>query len=205
MSKQKPLSKEEKKKRMKDLFNERKCAFLLKDLEKIAPKEKGIVVKTVEEVVKEMVDDSLIHTEKIGTSVYFWAFPSEDIMNKRVEYEKTKKLLEDAKKHLEEITISNEKLKKERSVDHDRESKLEEYEYLKQRQTEFKQQIETYADNDPEIIEKLEIQCKKSKEAVNRWTDNIYALQSYAKNKLSLPEKEINKGLNIPADLDYLE
>ena len=41
MSKKRGLSVEEKRKRMLDLFYEKKDFFLLKELEKIAPKEKG--------------------------------------------------------------------------------------------------------------------------------------------------------------------
>lgn len=53
----------------KDFFN-------LKELEKIAPKEKGIISQSVKEVVQSLVDDGLVDTDKIGSSVYFWAFPS---------------------------------------------------------------------------------------------------------------------------------
>ncbi len=34
------------------------------------------VSQSVKEVLQSLVDDSLVDTEKIGTSVYFWAFPS---------------------------------------------------------------------------------------------------------------------------------
>lgn len=44
-------------------------------MEKIAPKEKGIIAQSVKDVVQNLVDDGLIDTDKIGTSVYFWAFP----------------------------------------------------------------------------------------------------------------------------------
>lgn len=45
------------------------------ELEKIAPKEKGIIMQSVKEVVQSLVDDSLVDTDKIGTSVYFWSYP----------------------------------------------------------------------------------------------------------------------------------
>lgn len=48
----------------------------MKELEKIAPKEKGITSMSVKEVVQSLVDDALVDTEKIGTSIYFWSFPS---------------------------------------------------------------------------------------------------------------------------------
>ena len=43
---------------------------------KIAPKMKGITSMSVKDVVTSLVDDGLVDTEKIGTSVYFWALPS---------------------------------------------------------------------------------------------------------------------------------
>jgi len=44
-------------------------------LEKIAPKEKQIIVQSVKDVIQNLVDDGLVDTDKIGTSVYFWSFP----------------------------------------------------------------------------------------------------------------------------------
>lgn len=48
----------------------------LKDLEKIAPKEKSIPMQTVKDVLNSLVSDDMVDTDKIGTSVYFWSFPS---------------------------------------------------------------------------------------------------------------------------------
>ena len=31
---------------------------------------------SVKEVVQSLVDDNLVDTDKIGTSIYFWAYPS---------------------------------------------------------------------------------------------------------------------------------
>ena len=71
----KGLSLEEKRKKMMEIFYETKDVFLLKDLEKIAPKSKGITPMSVKDVVTSLVDDGLVDSEKIGTSIYFWAFP----------------------------------------------------------------------------------------------------------------------------------
>lgn len=48
--------------------------LLRKELEKIAPTEKGIIANSVKDVLQSLVDDGLVDTDKIGTSVYFWAF-----------------------------------------------------------------------------------------------------------------------------------
>ena len=55
--------------------------FQLKDLEKLCPKEKGITSQSVKEVLQSLVDDSMVDTDKIGTSIYFWAFPSKASQN----------------------------------------------------------------------------------------------------------------------------
>ncbi|KAL2305002.1 hypothetical protein Nmel_006971 [Mimus melanotis] len=76
MSKKKGLNVEEKRARMMELFFETKDVFQLKDLEKIAPKEKGITLMSVKEILQTLVDDGMVDTDRIGTSNYFWAFPS---------------------------------------------------------------------------------------------------------------------------------
>lgn len=75
MSKRKGVSLDEKRTRMLQIFYEKREFFTLKELETIAPKEKGIVVQSVKDIVQALVDDGLVRTDKIGTSVYFWAFP----------------------------------------------------------------------------------------------------------------------------------
>lgn len=83
MSKKRGLSLEDKRKGMMEIFYEKKDFFQLKELEKIAPKEKGIVQGSVKDVVQSLVDDGMIDTDKIGTSVYFWAFPSKAANTKK--------------------------------------------------------------------------------------------------------------------------
>ena len=43
----------------------------MQDIEKLAPK-KGVIQQSVKEVVQALVDDDLVHQEKIGASNYFW-------------------------------------------------------------------------------------------------------------------------------------
>jgi len=48
-------------------------------------------------------------------------------------------------------------------------------------------------------------ETKVSKEAANRWTDNLFTLKSWLKKKFPVPENQINKQFGIPEDLDYIE
>ncbi|MEJ1275528.1 hypothetical protein NN561_006425 [Cricetulus griseus] len=59
---------------MMEIFFETKDVFQLKDLEKLASKEKGITAMSVKVVLQSLVDDGMIDCERIGTSNYYWAF-----------------------------------------------------------------------------------------------------------------------------------
>lgn len=58
------------------IFQTSKEPWLLKDLEKTASKEHGVVLQSVKDIVDSLVSDGLVNCEKIGTSNYFWSFPS---------------------------------------------------------------------------------------------------------------------------------
>ena len=81
MSKRKGLSFEEKRTRMLSLFHETTDFFTLKELEKVASKQKGIVSQSVKEVVDSLTSDNLVQVDKIGTSNYFWSFPSTALLH----------------------------------------------------------------------------------------------------------------------------
>lgn len=50
--------------------------FQLKEVERLCSKEKGINSMSVKDVLMSLVHDGMVDTEKIGTCVYFWAFPN---------------------------------------------------------------------------------------------------------------------------------
>ncbi|ELP85122.1 meiotic coiled-coil protein, putative [Entamoeba invadens IP1] len=202
----KAVSKEEKLRRMKELLEDKKDVFLLKELEVVASKEKGIVAKTVEEVVKELVGDGKIMTDKIGSSNFFWAFPSASIVERRTECENLQTKIDETKDKTQKVKEENEALKKERKGDDDRGTNIKQLEQLKQKREELTTTIKTQQENDPEVIEKLTNDCTKAKEAANRWTDAIFNVQSYAKSKaVGAEPTELNKALGIPNELDYID
>ena len=48
-------------------------------------------------------------------------------------------------------------------------------------------------------------EIEESKEAANKWTDNLFQLKSWIKKKFPIDEKQIDKQFGIPEDLDYIE
>merc|ERR1712038_2174597 len=81
-----------------EIFFETKDVYLLKDLEKVAPKMKGITSMSVKDVLTSLVDDGLVDTEKIGTSVYFWAFPSKASQNRKRKIDTLNEQVEEVKR-----------------------------------------------------------------------------------------------------------
>ena len=52
----------------------------MKQLESICSKKKGIVSQTVKDIAQGLVSDDLVKSDKIGTGVYYWSFPSESLI-----------------------------------------------------------------------------------------------------------------------------
>ncbi|XP_043578768.1 meiotic nuclear division protein 1 homolog isoform X2 [Bombus pyrosoma] len=205
MSKRKGVSFEEKRMRLLHLFYEKKEFFTLKELEKIAAKEKGIVAQAVKDVLQTLVDDDLIRSEKIGTSVYFWVFPGENITKIEQRISEASKNIVEAEFKLKKLKDACEKEKIGKEDTEERQILLRELEELKAKENQLNKQIAKFSDADPEVIAKLGEKVQKYKEVTNTWTDNIFAIQGWCKNKFDISVECLNKHFNIPDDLDYKE
>lgn len=160
MSKKKGVSAEEKKTRMLQLFQEKKEFFQLKELEKIAPKEKGIIAQSVKDVVQSLVDDGLIDTDKIGTSVYYWAYPSKARIIREAKLKEVKDKLANVTERLEASRKLLEEAKAGKEDSQERTAVLERLEELKKKQDELNAEIDKYKDNDPEVLEEMKTETK---------------------------------------------
>ncbi|KAK3576140.1 hypothetical protein CHS0354_043107 [Potamilus streckersoni] len=205
MSKKKGLSADEKRKRMMEFFYEKKDFFQLKELERMCQKEKGITSMSVKEILTSLVDDGMVDTEKIGTSVYFWAFPSKASQNrKRKLADLTEKLneLENKKKSLTDAKMKAMIGKEETDA---RTELLVELSRKQEEKAALLAEIARYKECDPEVIEQVKAESQTAKEAANRWTDNVFSIKSWIKTKFAFEEEVIDKQFEIPADFDYLE
>uniref|UniRef100_A0A0A9XLK5 Meiotic nuclear division protein 1 homolog n=1 Tax=Lygus hesperus TaxID=30085 RepID=A0A0A9XLK5_LYGHE len=205
MSKRKGVSAEEKRIRMLQLFHEKKDFFQLKELEKIAPKEKGIVVQSVKEIVQNLVDDNLVRSEKIGTSVYFWSFPSDAKHAKKLKLAELGKNIGATKSKLEKSLKSISQLEAGREDNEEREKLLEQNDKLSKERDRLQIEIKKYCGHDPEVYRKKENEIEIAKEAANRWTDNIFSVKSWCKNKFNVEDSILDKQFGIPSELDYVD
>jgi len=205
-SKKRGLSLEEKRQRMMEIFYTKKEFFLLKELEKIGPKEKGITSQSVKDVVQSLVDDNLVDTDKIGTSVYFWSFPSKATQNRKRSIADVEEKTEEARKRIKKAQEDVVKEKDGREETEERQTALAELNDLKSKKSALESEIQKYKDNDPEVLDKMKDEIAAAVESANRWTDNVFAIHSWIKRKFpSISVNDLNKQFGIPEDLDYIE
>lgn len=155
MSNKRGVSAEEKRARLLDLFYESKEFFQLKDLEKIAPKKKGIVVGSVKETLQHLVDTGLVDTDKIGGSVYYWAFPSKAINVRKRKIEELEHQTTEAKKKLKTAIACEtaiDKVKKDEEKTKLR-NLLENITDLQIERDELLNAVKKYRDNDSKVLE----------------------------------------------------
>ncbi|XP_064612721.1 meiotic nuclear division protein 1 homolog [Liolophura sinensis] len=205
MSRKKGLSVEEKRNRMMEFFYEKKDFFQLKELEKQCQKEKGITSMSVKEILTSLVDDGMLDTDKIGTCVYFWAFPSKASQNRKRKIDDLSQKIEESKKKQKSVTEMVAKAKVGREENEERSEVLS---MLRKREDEKKQllaELERYKECDPEVLEEMKQETKIAKEAANRWTDNVFSIKSWIKQKFAFEESVIDKQFGIPETFDYLD
>ncbi|XP_078595274.1 meiotic nuclear division protein 1 homolog [Branchiostoma floridae x Branchiostoma japonicum] len=205
MSKRKGISLEEKRQRMLSIFYDRKEFFQLKELEKIGSKEKGINAMVIKDVIQGLVDDGLVDTERIGTSNYFWAFPSKAVHTRKRKIDDLQKQLGESERKRKATDESISKAKVGREDSESREKILKE---LKEKKTQCEKltvQIEHYKECDPEVLEAKWQETQVAKDAANRWTDNVFSIKSWCKRKFGFEESVLDKQFGIPEDFDYID
>ncbi|XP_075705799.1 meiotic nuclear division protein 1 homolog isoform X2 [Rhinoderma darwinii] len=147
-----------------------KDVFQLKDLEKIAPKQKGITSMSVKDVLQSLVDDGMVDSERIGTSNYFWAFPSKALHARKRKLETLEGQFSEASQKKKQLEQSVQKAKVGRQDTEDRTKLAEELASLRQQREQLMTELEKYKECDPDVIDEIREANKVAKEAVNRWT-----------------------------------
>ncbi|XP_046389925.1 meiotic nuclear division protein 1 homolog [Ischnura elegans] len=204
MSKRKGLSAEEKRKKMLEIFHESLEFYQLKELEKIAPKQKGIISQSVKDVIQSLVDDGLVDTDKIGTSVYYWSYPSKTRKTKERILEQKKTQLVDCKKKLKMTLEAVEKAKMGREESEQRNHVLHELSEKKVVLGELSKEKQQYHGKDPKTMKLLKEQTQIAKDATNRWIDNIFILKHWCVNRFNIEEDKLNREFGIDSELDYI-
>ncbi|KAJ1509035.1 Meiotic nuclear division protein 1 [Coelomomyces lativittatus] len=196
------ISYEEKRKRLLELFYETKDIFQLKDLEKIAPKNKGIVSQSVKEVLQSLVDDDMVCCERIGTSNYFWSFPGHSAVRKQKRLKDLQTEIQHTTKQLAQLEVDEMEALKGKEPSDERNELLTRLAELEEKNQKLKDRLMEFQDNDPETFKAMQKSAKIAKEAIQRWIDNMYILQSYCVNTFGMERSTFNAQFGVTDEFE---
>ena len=192
---------------MLGLFHESRAPWLLKDVEKEASR-RGVNSMTVKDVVQSLIDDDLVHVDKIGSSNWYWAFPGEATSKARASLETAEK---EATQLLEEKLRLEKKIEtqtKKNPVTNEHKALSAEVNALRETNTKLTEELESFSSSNPETIKMMREATSVSKKAANVWTDNVFMMKSWAENKMGDKQqvKQFFKteGVNLDT-FDYVE
>lgn len=152
-----------------------------------------------------LVDDGLVITDKIGTSNYFWSYPSAVIQTKRNKLQdltSSVKKQEEKKEKLEQLI---QEATQNRQETEERAQLLAELKQEQNTTRELQAELQKYKENDPELYHKKEKASKIAKEATNRWTESIWEMQSYCVNKFGMERQLFDQTFGIKDDFDTID
>ena len=207
MSKRKGMSAEDKRVNLLGMYHASKTVYTLQEVEKEGPKT-GVVRSAVLDVNQQLVDDGLVETDKIGSTGYYWSFPSKRVQNVALQ---SSGLEEEIKAETVALAETQDKIKtarESRVESADRDAQLKLLASLKQEIAALEGQVEVLKENDPEEVARQVAVVVTCKAAANRWTDNLHALRGWLVKKKGMSSKEAAstlKQMGVPENMDYLE
>ncbi|XP_075265612.1 uncharacterized protein LOC142358024 [Convolutriloba macropyga] len=202
--KKRGLSLEDKKEKVMEIFYESSDVFLLKEIEKLAVK-KGVTFQSVKDVVQELVDMDVLHQEKIGTSNFFWAFPSEASVKLEKEHRAAKSQLDSSEKALELLSNELDKVRAERANNGDISKRMEEFSQLKAQEQDLQRQLHSLQSSDHVLFQELGDAIPTARDSANRWLDNIDMLRDWTKKKFSGMEDQVDNFFHENGFTDDME
>eukprot|EP00049_Salpingoeca_infusionum_P026965 m.29316 g.29316 ORF g.29316 m.29316 type:complete len:183 (+) comp9150_c0_seq1:372-920(+) len=164
-----------------------------------------VAAMSIKDVLQSLVDDNYVVCEKIGTSNYYWAFLSQGTLirqQKTADLEEKVKRLKAKRKATLESTAKAESTRQDTP---ERKKALADLERLQEEQAALDARLAKFSSCDPEMLDARKQKIGVAKEAVNRWTDNVFAIKSWCQKKFSVDPSVMDKQFGIPSDFDYLD
>lgn len=107
--------------------------------------------------------------------------------------------LADKKRKREELEVEQERLDAERAGDDTRDAKLARMEELAAEEAALDTELALLRANDPELIEALREDLKVAQAAVERWSDNISTIRSFARDNFQMDPSNFNEQFGTAA------
>lgn len=200
----KPLTVEEKRRRALEYLMEKRDFFMLRELEKALPKEKGIVSQTVADVIKSLVDDNLVQCERIGQSNYIYAFPSAAVKTRNARLAALRGEAARLAAQTAELEAREQAALPARAPGAERDALLAELAGLEARRVELSSALDALRDMDPVLLAARGREADGARAACDRWTDNVFALQSYVTSTFGVSRSDFCAQFEVPEDFDYV-
>uniref|UniRef100_A0A1Q3FA87 Meiotic nuclear division protein 1 homolog n=1 Tax=Culex tarsalis TaxID=7177 RepID=A0A1Q3FA87_CULTA len=206
MSKRKKgMSADEKRSVLLEIFHDTGEFYQLKDLERIAAKEKGLKEQLVKGLLQSLEDEGLVEAAKIGPSTYYWSFPGKRRKVKQLECEELQRKVRNCDTKIEDLRGKVDEAKNNQAQSSKAAETFKELAVLKEKEAKLQADLQNLKRDDAASLKKMKQSLPKLHEAANRWTDNIFSIKSWCRNRFNIEEKAIDKQFQIPPDMDYLE
>eukprot|EP01025_Chloroclados_australasicus_P044507 TRINITY_DN48308_c0_g1_i1.p2 TRINITY_DN48308_c0_g1~~TRINITY_DN48308_c0_g1_i1.p2 ORF type:complete len:207 (+),score=38.34 TRINITY_DN48308_c0_g1_i1:125-745(+) len=200
----KGLSLEQKREKVLEIFHSDDDVYQLKEIEKLAAA-KGVTIQSVKDVVWSLVDDSLVHQDKIGISNFLWSFAAEASTKAKAE----EKQQEDALRKLEgQLTDVIRELDEAKAKDDDHDLRtqlLAEIDEMKSAVSQLEAERASLAEVDPERFKAMQEAAVIARDSANRWLDNTHALHDWCKSKFQGRESDVENFFKENGLTDKLE
>lgn len=69
----------------------------------------------------------------------------------------------------------------------------------------YRSELDQFKEFDPDLFDARKAELKTLKDSANRWTDNIFTLQSFCSNQFNIGRSDFNSQFGVPEDIDYVE
>lgn len=206
-TKRRGLSFDEKRERLLELYAETKDVFQLKELEKLASKRKKIVLNTVKDVNQSLIDDSLIESDRIGTSNYFWAFPSAAQHRRDERLRRAREATQRAREECAEIDEQRADLSSARIDNEERRTAEKDVKSLRAQASAKKNDLRNYRQLDPERYRAMQREIDAAKLEGNTSVDNLYTVLKWLRDRCPhLSHEQLCAQFGIGEDdLEYIE
>lgn len=75
---------------------------------------------------------------------------------------------------------------------------------LESRNSAYNAELEQFKEMDPKLFAAKKKATEEAKNGVNRWTDNLFTIQSYCSNNFNISRTDFSNQFGIPEELDYV-
>ncbi|KAF5397280.1 Meiotic nuclear division protein 1 [Paragonimus heterotremus] len=165
---------------MMEFFYEKRDFFQLKEIERLCSKEKGINAMSVKDVLMSLVHDGMVDTDKIGTCVYFWAFPNKAAHKHKNTLQKLKDDIRLTEQQSAKCQLALDQLNSARPDTAERRELLEELQRKRAILEQLSSELCQLRKFDPKLLDSLKRDRLIALSAANRWTGMDFPIFSFS-------------------------